>query len=48
MTIAEIITEAATMEIGEAYAGGMTAGDIDSIKEESAALRKQMADKKVL
>tara|TARA_R110000796_G_scaffold34239_2_gene88580 strand:+ start:485 stop:628 length:144 start_codon:yes stop_codon:yes gene_type:complete len=47
MTISELVVEIMSMEGGETYAGGMTSGDIESIKEESAALRKKMSDKKV-
>jgi|VirMetMinimDraft_7_1064189.scaffolds.fasta_scaffold80509_2 hypothetical protein len=45
MTISEIITEAMSKETGEEYAGGMTANDIESIKAESAELRRFMAAK---
>lgn len=46
MTFAEILTEVLAMDTGESYAGGMTAGDIEDIKAESAALRKEVAKKK--
>jgi hypothetical protein len=46
MTFAEILTEVMAMDTGETYAGGMTAGDIEDIKAESAALRERIAKKK--
>jgi len=46
MTVAEILTEVMSMDSGETFAGGMTSGDIESIKAESAALRAQVESKK--
>lgn len=47
MTVSEILTE---FEMrggdGDTYAGGMTAGDIDNIKSESAKLRAQVKAKR--
>lgn len=46
MTVAEIIAEVMSMDTGETYAGNMTAGEIESIKAESAALREKLAKKR--
>ena len=45
MTVSEIIVEAMSKDTGEQYAGNMTASDIESIKAESAELRRFMAAK---
>lgn len=44
MTIAELIVEAEGRFVGDTYAGGMTAGDIEDIKAKSKALREKRAD----
>jgi hypothetical protein len=46
MTVAEIVTEVMAMDSGETFAGGMTAGEIEDIKAESAALRERIAKKR--
>ena len=43
MTVSEVIVEAMWKDTGEQYASGMTERDIESIKAESAELRKFMA-----
>lgn len=46
MTVSEILAEHMIRGDGETYAGGMTAGDIESIKEDSAKLREQVRAKR--
>jgi len=43
MTISEILAETMVRGDGQKYAGGMTSGDIEEIKEASAALRAKRA-----
>lgn len=46
MTISEMYLELEMRGDGRTYAGGMTADDIESIKEESAKLREQVRAKR--
>lgn len=46
MTVSELLLESMNHDDGNRYAGGMTAGDIDEIKEQSAALREKVRAKR--
>lgn len=46
MTVSEFAVEVLSRDDGETYAGGMTANDIESIKSESAELRKLIESKR--
>lgn len=43
MTASELVCEAMVRGDGEKYAGGMTSGDLEDIKAQSAALREKRA-----
>lgn len=46
MTVSELLIESMSRDEGNRYAGGMTAGEIDEIKEQSAALREKVRAKR--
>ena len=47
MTVSELLVESMSRDDGNQYAGGMTAGDIDEIKAQSAALREKVRAKRL-
>lgn len=46
MTVSELLLESMSRDNGNTYAGGMTEGDIDEIKAQSAALREKVRAKR--